>query len=226
VILRAEHWRQQYEEDARYENSSGYYKYFQKENNYPEIRYWVKEQGREITALAASNNTTILRTSYRGENLELAKTVVPGLKMGLKGSRENQEDTSLVLTPFKEAETKGIYFKTEGVEHIDFIAGTDQQEAKYLDADRRVTINASRHEAYGRLNAWTDQSFRFGTAYREIQDTEAGNSEIMDVDYTVYPSPAFNTVGQYSLTSLKENMPHRIFECKNKKVLLRSSGLP
>ncbi len=215
-VLRAENFRQSYKEDARYFNSNGYYKYYLKEGYYPEVRFWVKETAREIFALSATQNR-ILKNYYRAENMELAKMLLPNLKLGVKGTKETQEDQALISTPFKNAETYGGFIKTEGLSSIELILGSDHQESSYLDTDRKVSTRAQRNETYTRLGLYPGSKMRLGLAYRDIQDTMVGNSEIMDLDYIITPFYEFNTAGQYSITSLKETLVSQDYRVQKEK---------
>lgn len=215
VLLRGEQLKEKYQEDAIYKNYSGYYKFYRREDNLPEVKFWVKENSRKILTVITENR--VLETAYHAENVELTNSISQNVKLGIKGGRETQEDLLAVDYPYKKSDLYGAFIKTEKIRGFDFIIGADHQENKYLNEEKKVSLNAKRDESYTKLNFYPDYRWRTGLAYREIKDTYSGNSEIVDFDYTIQPGPDFSTLGQYSLTSLKETFVSQSYRVQKQK---------
>lgn len=214
LIIRGDHYLQEYREEAFYKNERGLYKFYAAESFLPEVRYLVNERRRSVEELTSENY--LEKTYFRSETVELSKSLTENFRIGVRGGLENNEDIDQFYVS-QRAKSYGAFIKTEKLSAADFILGVDRQDSEYLDEDQLVTFNASRDETYTRLNIYPDSRFRSGLEYRNIRDTYEGNSEIVELDYLLAPSYKMRAIGQYQLSSLKEQFVSEDYRVRKQK---------
>ncbi|GBR76305.1 hypothetical protein NO2_0875 [Candidatus Termititenax persephonae] len=175
-----------------------YYKVYLPENFWPETQFWSKETRREIAAQSATLNVV---QQYRGQNLELSKSLY-SWRAGLTGSQENIEN-QLDALPYTQAQTSGVYLQTDG-NGMDFSISQKGTERELRDARRLVSSNARRRETSVRLNLYPHGQIRLDSSYQHILDDLNGDSTLAEIDYALSPSRFWNSNGNYSSETLLE----------------------
>ncbi|MDR2431318.1 MAG: hypothetical protein LBD99_03585, partial [Candidatus Margulisbacteria bacterium] len=205
--LRVDTYRKDLNAAGASREKENYYKIFVKENFWPELQYWSKHTQKEI--LSGTQNTV---HQYSGDNLELAKSLSKHFRLGLTGSQENIEN-NLESLPYEYVETYGAYLQTQQLSQSDFILGKKYSQKELRNAEEIISLNAEREETYARLNIYPGSRVRFGMAYQEILDKTAGNSELLDTNYSLSPAGWLNSNGNYSIETLVEELSsanHRV----------------